>query len=379
MKPSFILVAIVISLAEAPTPEASIAFFSNIREVTIKAPDQQNYLLLDGQVWKHARADLGDLRLYATDREVPYVLVVESASSSVVDRTVELLDLGTFAGKTRFLLDTDGVPEYDRVMLDLTPDAKDFIAPVALEGADTHGGPWTTLGIYTLYDFSREKLGCNATLKPPLSRFRYLRATVSGLSPRQILGAHIATTQEQNAAWTELSEQPQIAEAGKTTVITWEPDENVPLERISFSIDPAYVNFRRTVEVSTVNQESKKEMVLAHGNISHVHLTRGGRSVDSESLSIAVSARASNYKVTLQNGDDQPLHITKVQPFMLERRVYFDPKGQTALRLYYGDSRLAAPTYDYAKFFNQEPTAVRADLGIDKPNPAYTGRPDDRP
>jgi hypothetical protein len=35
--------------------------------------------------------------------------------------------------------------------------------------------------------------------------------------------------------------------------------------------------------------------------------------------------------------------------------------------------------YDYAKFFKADPAAVQAQLGADTHNPAYTGRPDDRP
>jgi hypothetical protein len=63
----------------------------------------------------------------------------------------------------------------------------------------------------------------------------------------------------------------------------------------------------------------------------------------------------------------------------LERRVYFDPSGTSSLRLYYGDLKLAAPVYDYARFFHADPAAAQAELGPGQHNPEYSGRPDERP
>jgi hypothetical protein len=71
--------------------------------------------------------------------------------------------------------------------------------------------------------------------------------------------------------------------------------------------------------------------------------------------------------------------VEKAEPQSLERRIYFDPAGKTAIRLYYGDEKLPAPEYDYANFFHKEPDAVEAVVGAENSNPDYTGRPDQRP
>jgi len=68
-----------------------------------------------------------------------------------------------------------------------------------------------------------------------------------------------------------------------------------------------------------------------------------------------------------------------IQLQSLERRLYFEPQGKNSLKLYYGDEKLTAPVYDYAKFFKAEPAAAQAQLGPGTHNLAYTGRPDDRP
>jgi hypothetical protein len=71
--------------------------------------------------------------------------------------------------------------------------------------------------------------------------------------------------------------------------------------------------------------------------------------------------------------------MLSVQPQALEQRVYFDPQGRTLLKLYYGDSKLPRPVYDYARFLQKEGAAAEAELGAVAVNAAYTGRPDDRP
>jgi uncharacterized membrane protein len=83
--------------------------------------------------------------------------------------------------------------------------------------------------------------------------------------------------------------------------------------------------------------------------------------------------------ITIDNGDDPPLPITKVQPQSVERRLYFEPQGKTSLKLYYGDDQLAAPVYDYAKLFREEENAALAQLGAEAMNSAYSNRPDERP
>jgi len=83
--------------------------------------------------------------------------------------------------------------------------------------------------------------------------------------------------------------------------------------------------------------------------------------------------------IEIDNGDNVPLTVDKVEPQSLERRIYFDPAGKTAINLYYGDEKLPAPEYDYARFFHKEADAAQAVIAAETLNPSYTGRPDERP
>ena len=373
-KPRLALLLALVSVA-AIASDLNPAYFTNLREVRIAHPDRQNYLVVDPELWDKGNTDLGDLRLMTpAGVEVPYALVVKRGSSSTRETEVKVLQLGTVGGATDFVLDVSAVPEYDQVRLRLN--ALDFIAHATVEGRDELGKPPATLlGKYTLYDFSREELGSNSTLNLPRSRFRYLHIHIEGaVKPEEVLGAAVADIQEQSALWTPLDVNLKIEQIGKVTVLTWDTLADVPVDRVALLVDPADVNFRRDATIVAHND------TVASGEIHRIRMKRGGQTAESEGLALTLGGvHAPRYKLTVANGDDPPLHILGVQVFSIERRLYFDPRGNSTLRLYYGDNRLAAPLYDYAKLFQEPENAPRAELGAGAHNSAYTGRPDERP
>jgi len=175
-------------------PQAAVPYFTDVREVTVASPGQQAYVVVDNEVWSAARRDLADLRLYAADgAEIPYALTAQQPATRVAESEVKILQPGTLGGDTQFVLDVSSVSEYNRVTLKLK--TRDFIARATVEGQDDlHQARWVRLAAVTLYDFTREKLGSNSTLRLPDSRFRYLRVTIAGaVAPEDILGASVAS------------------------------------------------------------------------------------------------------------------------------------------------------------------------------------------
>ncbi len=355
--------------------EAAIGYFSRERSVTISSPDRQNYLIVDADFWKYARPDLADLRLYEGQAQVPYALIKQSGGSSTLDSPARILNLGKAAGQTEFDLDVGGLAEYDRVRLVL--DAKNFIDRAQLQGRkapNDRSGP--DLGSTTLYDFTAEGLGSNSALKFPTSSFPYLHVRLApGISPNQIKGAFVSNVLETKAAWMAAGTCAAASGAPKQSVFTCSVSDGVPLERIVFEMPANAVNFNRTVVVS-----DEKGSELERGSISRVRISRAGQTVVSESLRLDLNLRTTNQiTVAVQNGDDAPLPVAQVRPLSVERRVYFDPKGKSALELYYGDAKLEAPSYDYGKFFQQSSDVVMAQVGPGEANSQFAGRPDDRP
>jgi hypothetical protein len=353
---------------------SSIAFFKYQRPVETSGTGQ-NYVTIDDSVWSHSRADLGDLRLYNGQTEVPYALLAEHGSQQHEHKEVSVLQQSVVGGKTQFLIDMSSVPEYDHI--DLRLGAKDFVAHFHVEGQDDlHGTQWAALGDSILYDLSREHLGSNFMLRLPRSTYRYLRVTVDGpVKPADILDAISELHEERKPLWRIVNNAPAIQQGGKDTVLTFTVPANVPVEKIVFAIDAAQPNFRRSVEI-----RDDKDNILSTGEINRIHMVRAGQRIDSEDDEVDFSEIGQKtLKVVIHNGDDAPLRVNSASLQQIERRLYFDAPEQARLTLYYGDEKLERPEYDYAKLFLNSTDAHAAQLGPETNNAAYTGRPDDRP
>ncbi len=363
-----------LALMQAPgRPEAAIQYFTNVRDVQFTHTDRQNYFLIDQEIWTHARPDLGDLRLYDKGSPVQYALSEQRDGMSSEEIEARILNLGSVSGHTEFDLDTEPLTEYDRVHLRL--DAHDFVVTASVSGGSALGQTTVQLPPSTLYDFSKEQLGSNSQLKLPTSSFRYLHIRLSsGISPQSIKGASIYNLREQQAAWTKIGDCATPVQKNRMTTITCNIPAKVPVSRIAFHVDPAQVNFRRTVSI-----ENSTGSQIASGEISRVRVKRGDTLVTNEQLALDVSGVSGAITVNIDNGDNPPLNISGLQPLSVEHRVYFDPGGSSTLRLYYGDEKLDPPVYDYAKFFHVDATAQKAELGPGTHNPEYSGRPDERP
>jgi hypothetical protein len=278
-------------------------------------------------------------------------------------------------GKTQFLADMSDVGEYSRLELKLG--AKDYVAHATVEGADDpHARKWAGLGDGILYELSSERLGSNSVLRLPVSRFKYLRITMDGpVKPKEVLGASTELGNGQPPVYATVPASARHEQAGKDTVYVFNVVSKAPINRIEFTVDPEQGNFWRSVEV-----HGDGDSWLGSGEISRIHMVRNGRKIDSENYAVSVSLRdRKDFRVTIRNGDDAPLKITSVALRQYQRRIYFDAPAQAQLTLYYGDEKLQAPEYDYARLFQLNNAVAAATLGPETVNTAYTGRPDDRP
>lgn len=351
----------------------SISYFKYQRPVPFTGGGQ-HYFTVDESIWKNALPGLGDLRLYDGQVEHAYALVTERGGLEHEHTSVRVLQQGNAGGKTQFNLDMSGLVEYDHIELNLA--AKNFVAHAKVEGQDDlHGPHWVTLAAPILYDLSSENLGANTMLRLPVSTYKYLRVTIDGpVKPADIQGATAEFRQEQQARWQNVGAAPAVSLLDRDTVLTFDVPQNMPVERLSFVVDPSQPNFRREIEI-----RNDHGMLLATGEISKVHIVRNGNKIDTENLVVNFSALAERtVKVIIHNGDDKPLQQSaRLQ--QCERRIYFDTQASGQLTLYYGDEKLDAPIYDYAKLFQREANAAPVQPGAEQVNSAFTGRPDGRP
>jgi hypothetical protein len=353
-----------------------LAHMQHVRRVLLDAPDRKAYLVVDGDTWRHARRDLADLRLAGPDRQViPYAVRTRGAIQDVQDRAARIIQAGRVGGETRFWIRIpDDLQEYDRVRLDLS--ARNFVALARVDGANEEPSrEWVALGSHSLFDFTRERLGSSALVRLPPTRFRYLRVTIQGqISPEHVQAAHVAGSMQQAAQWLPLTAEPERREEKSRTIVRWSAVDHVPLEGVRIDVDPGQQNFHRRVEVMAANR------VIASGTIRRVHRPHAEGTVDLEELEVPVpTAHSDRFEAVIHNGDDPPLPIARVTPMVLERRLYFDPRGTQELELYFGDAGAGAPDYEFARLFVEDRGAQAARLGPVTLNPEFTPRPDTRP
>jgi len=382
--------------------DPDVSYFSHVRDLVVTSPNQVNYFVVDQELLQHSRPDLGDLRILDGSTQVPYALSEQPGVLLSTEHDAKILNLGVVAGHTEFDLDLESIVQYNHIRLTL--DAKDFLVTAQATGKDAlvAGDHDVDLGSSTLYDFSRENLGGNSTLKVPTASFRYIHVRLTpGIAPKQVQSAVAYSFEEKKSYWTDIgscgapqqvqAQQVQAQQAQEkdkqatrhVTVIECQIPANVRVDRLLFQVAQGQINFRRAVEVTESAAQGSQESTsydVASGDISRVQLKRGGTVVNSEQLALPMQRpRADRVTVTISNGDDPPLAVDRVQPQAVEQRVFFEPKGKTQLRLYYGDEKLGAPVYDYAKFFQDDNPTAQAQLGQPEANAAFTGRPDDRP
>ncbi len=349
----------------------------------------QTCAALDAGIFAHAAPGLADVRLYRDGTETPYA-VREAMPVEQRQPMLAPLNLGKRGAQTTF---EAAMPEgrYSDVNLDLT--AKNFIATVAVTGSQSEdGSEGTELGIFTIFDLSGQKLGRSTVLHLPESDLRYLYFAISGpVKPEDIAGLSVERVPAKQT-YVTVADTNQVTQKGHATTVQFKVPADVPVERIEFVPGAEPANFSRNVTVkvepaSTPQQTTAEEPlapVESSGTLLRLHATRDGHRIDEEDLAVdapwmAFAGAATQWTVSIDNGDDAPLALTDVRLEMAERRLCFDAAAGASYALFYGDPALTAPRYDYATLFVPEADAALANPGPEENNPRYQPRRDGRP
>jgi hypothetical protein len=379
------LLPFVLLFFAAPAPE--IRYFHFERSVSNPAQSAgQACFAIDPGVFPNASAQLADLRIYQGQTETPYKLISTPAAAPA-GQSIPILNLGTRDNQTVFDAEIPSGPYSD---LDLELDGRDFLATVAVSGSQVEGAAArTSLGSFTVFDLTAQKLGRSTTLHLPASDFRYLHFRISGaIAPERIKGLSVLRVPGIQPRYVAVAQSATQTQKDRSSVFQFAVPAHVPVERIVFVPGSAQSNFSRDVRISVSfrranNAAEPAEPATAEGSILRIHGIRDGRRIDEERLAVdappIVSEDPTIWTVSIDNRDDAPLPMASVRLEMLERCACFDAAAGAAYTLYYGDTALEAPQYDYAALFSSQPHAVVAALGPETPNPTFEPRPDLRP
>jgi hypothetical protein len=377
----------------APAPEIRYFHF----ERPVQTPTQaagQTCLVVQPDVFAHSSPQLADIRLYqgaaeAAQVETPYV-VRSDVPVVPSDQTLSLLNLGKSGSETVF---DAGMPSGHYSDLNLAVTGHDFLATVVVSGSQTQAaGLRTKLGSFTIFDLTRQRLGRSTVLHLPESDFRYLHFQIDGpIASQDVTGLSVMRVPESRPKFVSVAETATSTLKERNSIIEFVVPEHTPVDRIVFVPGPNPPNFSRDVEIGVSpvarppgdDRTEPPQPVTTTGNILRVHTVREGRRIDEEHLSVDAPQMyfdgPAKWTITIENHDDVPIQNLSAQLEMLERRLCFDAAAGASYTLYYGDSALAAPQYDYASLFAPEKNPLIAQLGAEAVNAAYQARPDQRP
>lgn len=372
----------------AASPE--IRYFHYQRPLeNLPAHAGQACMVVDGGIFSHAAAGLADLRLYRDGTETPYV--VHMAAPSVASQgAIEPLNKGAQGGQTVF--DAE-LPDGHYSDLELNVSAQNFIATVQVSGSQKQtGAVGTKLGLFTIFDLSKQRLGRSTVLHLPESDFKYLHFKIAGaLSPESVTGLSVVRLPESEPRYVTVAEDAQVSQKGHNSVFVFTVPAHVPVDRVVFAAGAQPALFSRDVSIQiepiqkalATDAPRYAQTVTGSGNLLRVHSVENGHRIDEEHLTIDAPTAdfdtPAKWTITIDNGDDVPLMMQSVRLQMLERDLCFEAAGSGNYTLYYGDGALAAPRYDYAMLFTAQSDAAKVAAGADVANAGYEPRPDERP
>jgi hypothetical protein len=262
-----VLLALLLWQAAAPGPSTPVAdpqFLRYQRIIALPTGAGQACVAIDPQIFPNAAPSLKDLRLYQAPagrqgREIPYAITL-SEPAQPDSEPARVLNLGLRGHTIVFDLEMPARP-YTEATLDLA--GKDFLATAIVSGAtQLDASNSTRLGEFTLFDLTSQRLSRNTTLHLQESSFPYLHIELTAspapgnrtfaATPQMVEGATIPPSREAQTIYTTAAQTTAIAQRGRQSIAAFALPERVPIERVSFSLDPNFKsNFSRDVQSPT--------------------------------------------------------------------------------------------------------------------------------
>jgi hypothetical protein len=308
---------------------------------------------LDQDVYEHARADLGDLRVLDHEgREVPYLLQRVDDGSAPAPAYPTLSNRTFVDGESvSATLDFGATTLKDELVLSLS--GAEFRRRVRVDGRGRRDPTWETLTDQAYVFAVPDPGGARYEIvRLPENNHQYLRVTVfhgPGDPPRiDIVDAFSRP---------ERRRRPREVPHPVRPVRTEDPEKRQT--RFTLDLGARHQPFRG-LQVEVRDRQFFRGVVVDAGmegqDVAWQYLADGAlfRAGDpatgvSESLRVDVVGRARVLRLTVKNRDEPPLEVTGVSVLVPVERVAFEAIPGRGYRLTYGVPDLGPPTYGLAR------------------------------
>jgi uncharacterized protein DUF3999 len=333
----------------------------------INAPDvaaaRLTSVVISAEVTARAQSDWGDLRVIdETGREVPYVLHARFGGTRTERRQARVLEPSFVPGKHAQIIVDAGAGGAIHNSIRLRVDTpQDLITWVEVAVSDD-ASEWRVVRERgPLFSLKQEGQGERTEVSYPDSRARYLRARILEDPARyKLTGAEIGfeTSRPGERVAVEL---PFAKVEGDPRRSTWRSPSGAAARSISeIRFQTAQPGFYRPVTIES-SDDGKQWLQVGAGQISRT--TEGGKT--QESLAVAFpERRASEWRVSVFNGNDAPVPDLAPVARATPRRVVFRQEPGRRYTLIYGHPRASAPQYDIARLIDETALDSAAEAGL---------------
>lgn len=301
-------------------------------------------VFLTPEVYRHAAANLGDLRLAdSTGRQVPYYIqsgeLVRKQNETVIgSRLTDSFDAGDDSYFEYGLIVEDNTdPLGNRLVFALPVGV--FVKHIEIYGS-YDGVKWQYLAkdyIYRVDGREKKEVSLGGARK-----FHYYRIRLLDNVEKVSLKGLTMVSRRDVSDWTRYEQATQleyeITGKNRQTVITLKNPYKLRLKRVVLDIDD---NFQRPYGVYT---DAKAAYPLQTGEIYNLRFA--GVDVTSRAVEFKTATVTDTVVIKIDDRDDRPLAIKGITAeYYLDKLVLTD-LGNTPYRLYFGNAKAETPKYE---------------------------------
>jgi len=304
-------------------------------------------IFLPTEVYRHAAADLADLRLVdSTGRTIPYYIqtgaLVRQQSETL--QSALLVDSFQGGGDSYFEYSVAAKDNTDPVgnNLKFALPAGNFVKYLEVYGS-YDGVEWqyvTKDYLYKVNGQEKSEVSLAARQKYRYYRIRLLD-NVEGLS----LDGMSLILRQDSSAWSRYEQTTRmdykIVHQKNQTVITVSNPCKLRLRRLIVETEG---NFRRQYEVY---RDAKAGYPVEIGEICNLQFS--GVNISEKTIRLDSLPVAETLVIKIEDRDDRPLPITGIQADYYVDKLVFADLGNRPYRLYFGNANAGQPSYDLAE------------------------------
>lgn len=320
--------------------------------------NQWHTVPLPDSIFGKVSNNLSDIRIYglAGDKdtiEVPYLLRInsEKITSTAINFNIVNTSHNHNGYYYTFEVATEAV--IDQIKLDF--EERNFDWKIELQGSQQQEEWFTLVNDYRILSVKNEWTDYQfTTIALPSSKYRFFRLLIKSDKNPNLITAQISMNEIVEGKFINYPVKAKNIQGNKserTTEITLDLAKAVPISYISLGVQEEY-DYYRPITISHITDSIKTERGWKY---NYNNLLSGTLSSLEESSMDFPSTIVQKMKITVYNGDNQPLNFgnIEVKGFLHELVARFT--AEATYYLTYGNNHVAMPNYDIAQFSKNIP------------------------